>query len=286
MLTRLRERLRYFTWAAAHRIGADNACPACGGSSRAVKTKYLVTQLRECSTCGLRFRVPKSSPRALAEFYQDDYHDPYAGLVPSDAELARLLANEFRGTSRDHRVYLGLLEAAGVSAGAALYDYGASWGYGAWQFSRANYRVVGYEVSRPRARFARERLGCTMIDDPLAPPFPIDCMFSAHVMEHLSDPNILWQTARELLPAGGPLIAVMPNGNPGGQHGDAYHQIWGELHPLAITSSHLRYMAERHGFDAVILSDAQSYATLGPMRGRADGPLTGSELCVIAWRRA
>ncbi len=236
----------------------------------------------ECPRCALRFRVPKDDVVDAAWFYEHQYDQGVTTAPPADGELQQLLSTRFVGHEKDYRPYVSVLEACGLRTPATILDFGASWGYGSWQLRRAGYEVLGYEVAPTRARFAAERLGVVMIDDASRPPKPVDCFFSAHVMEHLADPNVMWRTARSALRRGGVLVAFAPNGNPDVEPADRqrYRRLWGRVHPLLITPKHLESMASRYGFAARV------YSSPYPLRGistRAHGAdLLGAELAVVA----
>jgi SAM-dependent methyltransferase len=273
---------RYLAWAASRSIRPDRSCPACGGDAALLTRKAAVTALMECRRCALRFRVPKDDVGSAASFYEHRYDEGFTTTLPSAAELHDLLSTRFAGHEKDYSRYVAVLEACGVRAPATVLDFGASWGYGSWQLRSAGYEVFAYELGRTRARYATERLGLVMIDDASQPPRAVDCFFSAHVMEHLADPNVVWRAARSALRRGGVFIAFVPNGNPDLEHAERarYHRLWGNVHPLLITPRHLLAMAQRYGFGARVYS---SPYPLARMSARAHGiDLLGAELAVVA----
>lgn len=277
-------RLQYFAWAALRLPFADTSCPACAGASQLVARKRVVTALYECASCGLRFRVPKELPHHAHAFYQDAYSAGMPSHAPPDGtDLESYLAEVVPGTEADYARYISVLDAAGVRRGSRVIDYGAAWGYGVWQLRRAGYDASGYELSHARTRFARERVGVPMIDEPSSAPGGLDAVLAAHVMEHLPDPNALWQFAGDVLSTNGVLVAFAPNGDPQTARPN-YDASWGEAHPLAITRRHLHAMAERHGFDACVTSTDDRYDTT-VFQDRHDGNLAGMEICVVAWKR-
>ena len=280
----LTRRARYLGWATSRMLQADTGCPGCGdGGARLVRRKWLVTALYECPACALRFRCPKDDDDRVA-FYDGEYAEGVTTSVPEPAELERLLASSFAGHQKDYRTYLDVLAAAGVRPPAAVLDFGASWGYGSWQLQRAGYRVVAAELAPRRRRFAAERLGITVIEDPSRPPAPVDCFFSAHVLEHLTDPNDLWRAAHAALSARGVLVAFMPNGNPALDAAASYHRLWGQVHPLLVTPRYLLATAARYGFAARVYSSPYAPDVI-----RARGvshALLGPELALVAWRDA
>lgn len=278
------KKIKYLLWAMARTGAGDPACPYCQGKgARVLRQKYAVTQLRECRGCKLRFRTPLDDPQSASEFYQGEYQQGFTTDLPGEAELSRLIQTEFRNTEKDFSTYIRVLRAAGLGDGAGILDFGASWGYGSWQMRAAGYRVQSYEIGRDRAKYAAQRLGCEVRTSAEELRGPFDCVFSSHVLEHLSDPGEFWRIAARLLPAGGVVVAAMPNGDPAtiGRLGESrYHRLWGKVHPLLLTAAALRRMAEDHGFQARTYSDPYPLGEIA--EGGADGDVSGDELLVVA----
>jgi D-arabinose 1-dehydrogenase-like Zn-dependent alcohol dehydrogenase len=224
-------KVEYFLWAARNCIGANRSCPACGsGDTTLIKRKALVTSLYCCEACHLLFRVPKSNAGESEVFYQKQYRQGFTTDCPDDAELEYMKQKLFRGTEKDYTTYISVLRSVGLRPGQVLFDLGASWGYGSWQLMQAGYRVYSYEISKPRARYAEEKLGCHMLPDLEHVPEKADCFFAAHVIEHLSNPLALWETALKMLKSGGVVVLFTPNGEPSREclPGNRYHQLWGQ----------------------------------------------------------
>jgi hypothetical protein len=240
----------------------------------------VVTQLRQCGVCSLRFRVPKEDTERANKFYESEYQQGSTTEVPSPDELQELMASGFAGTERDYSRYIAVLESWGIRRGARVLDFGCSWGYGSWQLRRAGYEVFSYELSHRRAEYARIHLGCTMVE-PGATPTGIDCVFAAHVLEHLCVPQEFWRIARQVLVADGSIACFVPNGNPAleAQSPD-YHKLWGQVHPLLLAPASLRNMAEASGFRGSV------YSTPYPLQAisrHSDAPdLFGDELALLA----
>jgi 2-polyprenyl-3-methyl-5-hydroxy-6-metoxy-1,4-benzoquinol methylase len=242
-------KIRYILWALSQLPRADTSCPNCGDQRTSqVKRKALVTALYECEQCRLLFRVPKDAPDNNATFYQDQYTEGFTTELPSDERLLELMNSHFAGTEKDFSDYINVLRSLGVTPGKVMVDFGASWGYGSWQLREAGYTVYSHEIGKRRAEFAKQKLGCTLIEhfDEIAGS--IDCFFSAHVIEHLPDPKYIWSVARKVLKPNGHVVLFMPNGNPVRRSKPGYHHLWGEVHPLLLTPESLRYMASQAGF--------------------------------------
>lgn len=251
MLSEQIGRMEYFWWAATHFLGADTDCPGCGGrSTRLIRRKYLVTALFECPSCHLRFRVPKETAHGSQEFYaQETYQQGFTTSLPSREELTRLLESRFAGMEKDFGSYIEVLQSL-LPRGATVLDFGSSWGYGSWQIEQAGFTVFSYEIGRDRARYAKEHLGCRIVEDLRTIDGTIDCFFSASVIEHVADPNLLFLEAARVLKPDGYFVCFCPNGSPERERLDAnYHKLWGKVHLIYITPQFMRWACARHGFE-------------------------------------
>ena len=249
------QRLRYLWWATTQSVASDASCPSCGSaSSRRLRRKYLVTSLFECPQCALRYRVPRETPQTAHKLYVEDesYKGRFAYGTPSQEELNALLQSNFSGSRNQYGRFIPVIQALGLPRGARVLDFGSAWGYGSFQIRQAGYQVFSYEIGKARAQFAREHLGCTTVDDLRELDATIDCFFSAHVIEHLPDPNHMFAEAVRLLVPGGHFVCFCPNGSPTRESVDpGYHRMWGQLHPLMITPGFMRWACQRHGLELV-----------------------------------
>jgi len=277
----LRTRISYFCWAARRYPFSNNTCPSCNSSITCpVKRKAVVTVLRECQSCYLRFRVPKDDPSYAEAFYQTEYAQGSTTECPSTSELRRLLDSNFKDSPNDFSVYLSVLRTLGMKPGDVVMDFGASWGYGSWQLTQSGCEVYSYEVSRPRAQYAEKHLQCQTLTSPDRCPEKVDYFFSAHVIEHLADPNVLWRAARATLKPTGKIVLFMPNGEPGlEQTCGWYHNLWGKVHPLLLTARALEVMAAQNGFSGHAFTSPYDCDAIAL---RSSGPLTGEELLFIS----
>jgi hypothetical protein len=280
------DRLQYLLWAGTRAcLAPDKKCPGCGSAGTTlVRRKYLVTSLWECTACALRFRVPKDQLDSAEDFYQEAYTEGFTTDCPSPETLESLISTGFAGTEKDYSAYLSVLGSVGLKPGDPMLDFGSSWGYGSWQLSRAGFKVFSYEISRPRAEYAGTKLGCSMVRSPDDLQARVKCLFSAHVIEHLPNPSLMWEVADKILTDEGLIVCFCPNGEPAREAlvsvGD-YDQLWGKVHPVMITPQYLRNMSARHGWSAQICSTPFEMDRIG-----APGTTTGEELCLIARRGA
>lgn len=276
-------KFRYFLWALAQTHRGDRSCPSCNSPLvDPIRRKFLVTALMECRNCGLRFRVPKDTAARSREFYQREYEQGFTTDIPSDEQLQDMLVRRFRNTVKDYQTYITVLNAIGVKPGMTILDFGCSWGYGSWQLREAGFKVYSYEVSTGRAEFARKKLGCSMVGDDMVSD-PVDCLFTAHVLEHLTDPNLLWRIAERVLNSNGVVVSFFPNGDSRleAQYGSKqYHQLWGQVHPLLVGPGAATFMARRHAYVPVVHTSPYDLQLV-----QANVPsdhLMGQELLLIA----
>jgi 2-polyprenyl-3-methyl-5-hydroxy-6-metoxy-1,4-benzoquinol methylase len=279
----MNQKTRYLVWAVIHQFGSKS-CPACGSEAekQTVKRKYFVTSLVECPECGLRYRMPRMSEQESDRFYQSDYSQGFTTDLPTDSQLQEW-KTDFQGTEKDYGSYIAVLDAMGIQPPSTILDFGCSWGYGSWQLSNLGYRVYSYEISEPRATYAKERLQCNILDRPDDVPEKVDCLFSAHVMEHLPDPSYIVRLSTAVLKPTGHVVAFMPNGDSDVEDTPEYHQHWGLVHPNMMTRRALSYMANKHGFSEMAYTSPYNLEDIHARR--LAGRMCGDELLFIARRR-
>jgi cyclopropane fatty-acyl-phospholipid synthase-like methyltransferase len=229
--------------------------------------------------------MPKDRSSDTEDFYQDEYSEGFTTDCPSEDVLAALVAKKFSGSERDFTTYISVLKSLGMEDGDSLLDFGASWGYGSWQFRQAGFRVFSHEISKPRAEFARARLSCNLVESIDEMPERVKCCFSAHVIEHLPNPNLIWEVADKVLTANGIIVCFCPNGEPARESlvgVRQYDHIWGKVHPMLITPKYLHRASARYGFRSCLYSSP--YDLNGIFSGRNESEVTGEELCLIAKR--
>jgi 2-polyprenyl-3-methyl-5-hydroxy-6-metoxy-1,4-benzoquinol methylase len=222
-----------------------SVCPNCKstlGNAKVVDNKYVVTSLVECPKCKILVRLPTDDVTESNSFYQEAYSQEYTTDCPQPDELARLVAGNFEGTDRDYSRYIRFFEFLGVPSSARVLDFGCSWGYGLHQFRHAGYNAEGFEVSLPRARYGKEKMGLPIFSTMEGLKGKYDVIFSSHVLEHLPDFTEINELYANHLSDNGLFVAVTPNGSDDFKKADynAYHQIWGKVHPVLLTDKFVR----------------------------------------------
>lgn len=238
------KKLHFFLQSCLRRFFQPGAmlCPSCGGrASEVVDRKHLVLTFARCGRCELLFRQPTTPPEQSRDFYQDDYTQGYTTDMPDDAALEQLKLRKFGGTERDYSRFIAMFDALRVSRTARILEFGCSWGYGAWQLAQAGYDVQAFEVSRPRCRYAREKLGVDAVDSLDAVEGKFDLIFSSHVLEHVDALARSLEFLEGRLSDGGLMVHVTPNGSSAYRAAAPrnWHLLWGEVHPQLLDEDFL-----------------------------------------------
>jgi 2-polyprenyl-3-methyl-5-hydroxy-6-metoxy-1,4-benzoquinol methylase len=238
MLQRLRNKTGYLLSSVGKRLaGGHLHCPSCGAApAEKLDQKWLVTAFCRCACCRLLYRIPTSDAQENEAFYQEDYTEGFTTDLPSTAEIQELMATRFAGSEKNYAHYLAVLRALGVSPGVRLFDYGCSWGYGSHQLAAAGYQVDAFEISRPRAAYARSQFGVSMPDMETLLPASYDVFFSAHVIEHVPSPVAMMALGMRLLKPGGLWVCFSPNGSLTFRQRAPrdWHLMWGQTHPQLV----------------------------------------------------
>jgi SAM-dependent methyltransferase len=228
------------------------------------------------------FRWPKENVESSFHFYQGVYHEGCVGDVPDLAELRELMAASFAADNLDYSVRIKTVRSA--SKGLRVIDYGASWGYGVWQFQKAGFDAEGFEVGFSRAEYGRRNLG-VRVETTTAEfaPNSFDVIHTAHVLEHVADLKSVFADFQRLLKPGGVLVIFVPNA--GGQSAQTLGTHWGpmigEKHVNALTAEF--FARNLPLYDLTPRFGSSPYDV--PLRALGDSPaLDGEELLVVSER--
>lgn len=236
---------RYLLSGVRKRFWQPKRCPSCGSADSTPIGRKFVYSLERCSQCRLLFKYPAETGTEMARYYQEEYSQ-VNGLVstrvPSDAELAELVNNNFEGTGLHFGNVLELFRQLGIPSGARVLDVGASWGFGTLQLRRAGFDAIGFEISRPRAELGR-RLGVSVVESLAEAGSSFDVVYSSHVLEHLPDPRASLREQLALTRPGGFVVAHTPNGSEAFRRANPrlFHLLWGLSHPVLTSDEWVRH---------------------------------------------
>jgi 2-polyprenyl-3-methyl-5-hydroxy-6-metoxy-1,4-benzoquinol methylase len=284
---------RYIHRLLRHRwLGQPRVCPYCGPSSivMLVRRKKLIVEILQCQTCHLWFRWPSDTSEEHDEYYQDDFAgDSPQVVLPDSVELSSLMNKSFSGSPLDiNSKALVLYE---VCPGGKVLDFGSSWGYGTYQLQLRGFDAVGFEISKPRAEYGREKMGLNIIDTiqelEAMPAGTFDVVFSNHVVEHLPKIAEIFSLLTRLLKNGGFVFHVLPNFM-GKMARSGYWLKWiGEDHPIAPAMPFFEFAIPRAGLNKPVFASSPFDNSIAEaLKGRPHASLSteGDELLVFARR--
>lgn len=241
----MKQKIRYLLTCARNNLAEMRfVCPSCGYScSEVVDRKYFVTSLRRCKQCHLLFRAPTTTADENASFYQEEYAQGFTTDYPNSQQLKTYLDKGFSGTEKDYSTYLEVVRGAGGESGNRLFDFGCSWGYGSYQFQQDGFDVESFEISVPRANFARANLDVKVYSSLSEVSGSFDIFFSSHVLEHVPSVQEAIDFGFSILRPGGLFIAFTPNGSAAYRRKDpkGWHKLWGLVHPNFLDDVYYKY---------------------------------------------
>lgn len=219
----------------------------------------MILQLRVCGNCGLKYRFPKDDPSYAEFFYESRYWEPTVTDLPSPEEMHSLITSGFKGSIYDKsdKVEFVVSRLGKNTQEARLLDYGASFGYLMAQMRLHGIKhILGYEISKGRARFGVESLGLEILsdrDEMLSHPCcPFDAILASHVLEHLARLDETLDFFSKIIKRpGGHLFIWVPNASQPALdrfHNGSWAALVGEPHTLALDYDFFGYALPRHGF--------------------------------------
>ena len=274
-----------------HRLERQpRSCPYCGPSSpvHLLRRKKFIMDILECGTCRLVFRWPMDSPQEHDVHYHDEFAiDAPQIALPGPEELRTLMHSNFVGSALDLNAKIRVLKA--LRASGRVLDFGCSWGYGTFQLRQHGYDAVGFEISKPRANYARKDLGLAVIDtlDELhsLPAGSFDIIFSNHVLEHILPIKDALISLTRLLTEDGIAFHVLPNFTGRSARAGMWLKWIGEDHPIAPTIDFFKYAVPRSELQAPIFGSSPfDERLIAALNGHPGATLStdGDELLVYA----
>lgn len=208
-----------------------------------------------------------------------------AADCPDEEALRDHKEKRFAGTGKSFAERIDVLNAVLGESRGRLLDYGCSWGYGTWQLQEAGWQTVGFEISKPRCAYARDKMRIDARDDIEDIDGKFDVFFSSHVLEHVPSVASVIQYAFHVLKPGGLFISYTPNGSDEFRERDygSWHRLWGLDHPNFLDEKFFKRNLVTK--DYLITSTPVGHQEVGEWAldgGQVVRDLPGSELLVLA----
>jgi 2-polyprenyl-3-methyl-5-hydroxy-6-metoxy-1,4-benzoquinol methylase len=273
-----------------HRLrGQPRVCPYCGPTApvHRLRRKKFIVDILQCNNCRLIFRWPMDTPEELDRHYDSQFAEEAPQVrLPEPRELPALLAADFAPLFGDLRHKIDVLRAV-KPTGRAL-DYGCSWGYATSVLRKNGYEASGFEISKPRASYAREHLGVPVFDTLAAlesvPAGSFDIIYSNHVLEHVPTIGKTLALFARLLRDDGMAFHILPNFTGKTARSGLWLAWIGEDHPIAPTVEFFEKALPAAGLGRFqFASSPFDSETIAGIRGRASFPaqLDGDELLIV-----
>ena len=275
-----------------HRLARQpRVCPYCAESLKIelMGRKKLILDVVRCQNCLLIFRYPMDDSEESYTYYEHEYESGATTHLPHDNQVKSMLENGFKGTGLDLGAKIKVLK--GLRSSGRVLDYGSSWGYGTYQLAAHGYRAIGFEISRARAQFGREKLGVQIVDDPSElenfPGQSFDIIFTNHVLEHLLCLREKMNLFARLLADEGIMFHVLPNFSGTSARSGLFWKWIGEAHPIAPSKAFFERNLSKHGFRQVVCASGPFDDTLEEKLFQQQFEkldIEGDELLVLAWK--
>jgi len=226
----------------------QRVCPFCHGRQHAVVArKHGVVRIRRCDACSLYFTDPIYKSR-VASLYESSLYDAEGSTtsVPRQPELEMLKATMFEASDKNCSNQIGALRHLG--AGKKLLEIGSLWGYFLYQSKAAGCDPVGVEPNRVRRKYGVSELGVDIrgsIED--VPLGDFDVIYSAHTLEHISEPGAFFSECYKRLKPGGLLTVEVPHFDLA-LLGTRVLSVIGAVHPLGLSQSFFQVALPWAGF--------------------------------------
>jgi len=236
----------------------------------------------------MMFRHPVDSIQENRDFYQEDYfeNDGITTFSPESDEVENLINDGLKGTSRDaSRLLTAFTALVGSIEGAMILDYGASWGYMSYQFSKAKMDVESYEISKPRAGFGNQSLKLDIRTSESDVRSNNSIFFSSHVIEHVPSPAKMLEYASQHITQNGFIFTLCPNGS------DAFRKRmpkgfslgWGKVHPNYLTETYFRQYFRDCPYFIASSPDGWSQLALWDQKSQlVSDDVSGNELLIVS----
>lgn len=213
-------------------------CNLCGASEARRLHRNFDLDISQCRQCGFVYAGPRRLSREETWTRQSDeyfHHEylPALGVTDGTFDLDAFDARYAR-TLRHIRPYRQL---------GTLLEFGSGAGFFLKAAERDGWQVLGFDVMEAGAEFARTRLGLdvrtTAVEQAELPEGTYDAVAIFEVIEHVSDPREVLQSAFALLRPGGCVAISTPNIE------SITHRALGSQWAVLSPAEHLQYFSER-----------------------------------------
>ena len=226
-------------------------CPVCQSTRLQYRFSVEGYGVMRCEDCGLMLTNPQPSDAELGTIYGADYF-----LVEKNDEGQRHVDALKQGTAD---LYLDLLAAYGLPAGARLLEVGSGQGDFLARAQARGMEVTGVEYSAHANGIAQGKLGgkgkllVGEITNVQESDGPFDVVAFSDVIEHVRDPAAFLDHVYKLLKPGGIVFVATPTQD--SWSAKLLGRNWMEYKPEHLwyfSAATLRTLLTRHGFTGIV----------------------------------
>jgi 2-polyprenyl-3-methyl-5-hydroxy-6-metoxy-1,4-benzoquinol methylase len=187
-------------------------CPICNGTEFSVHldcTDYTTSQerftLKRCLSCNFVFTDPKPDAASLPNYYQSDRYISHTGGSKTLIDKIYLQARKITlGWKRK------LVER--YSHEKKILDIGCGTGEFLYEMKNHGWDILGVEPSPNARELSKKKTGTEIFESLInLTENNFNAITFWHVLEHLPDPNLALQTAKNLLHQSGTIFIAVPN---------------------------------------------------------------------------
>ena len=204
----------------------ETECLLCGGTAKLIHKKYPGYQepdtfkIYHCSECNTGFSLPRTQTSAIYEnIYKNRDKVPGYNRYRRYAMFIKKFANPFEYLTESAEPYWGVKEALSVSVGEnkpRILEIGSGLGYLTYSLIKANYDVIGMDVSQTAVNEANASFGdhyicADLFEYAKLHPDSFDIVILTEVIEHIDKPIEFIASILRLLKSDGRVIITTPN---------------------------------------------------------------------------
>jgi len=229
-------------------INRRTICPHCKSDHNVVcSKKWKFIKIKRCNSCHLFFTDPIYKSCISKNFYNVLYQGGPVTAIPSRKDIDYLKQDRFGAVHRNYDHILGLIRSTGGSGN--LLEFGSSWGYFLSQAEKHGFRPTGIEIAQKRAAFGKKHLGVDIrADFSEVQDNYFDIIFTAHVLEHLTDISDIFKQFKVKCKPGGSLFIEVPMYDID-IFGHTRNNVMGAVHPLGFCVRFFEDNMPKYGFE-------------------------------------
>ncbi len=228
-------------------------CPICNNSKfeKYLSTKdYFLSQenfeLELCNKCSLVFTNPKPSKNNLGKYYKSEEYISHSGTKKG-------ITNKLYHIVRNYTIRKKYKTVSKYSNGKNIIDYGSGSGLLLSFFQKNKWNTLGFELD-DNARKISSELHAVNSKHPdkliEVENNSLDAIMMWHVLEHISDPNTLFNNFHRILKDNATLFIAVPNIN--SYDATYYKNYWAALdvprHLYHYNHKTIKLLLEKNNF--------------------------------------